>query len=166
MVQIVWNLEENAIFFAYDFGYNQQTIHIFVKAILLILFIFAFSGGFAKKERKKSSKKVFGIVVTKGIFGQLIILAVRDVLFQNIVDVREKERESSVITFRKGEGYWKLSTEVTVIMGWSDDEMRRDLGEDVRGERERLRRVVGTGLLLLYPHRLLRHQGAGRGVLL
>ena len=87
-------------------------------------------------------------------------------LFQNIVDVREKERESSVITFRKGEGYWKLSTEVTVIMGWSDDEMRKDLGENVRGERERLRRVVGTGLLLLYPHHLLRHQGAGRGVLL
>ena len=88
-------------------------------------------------------------------------------LFQNIVDVREKEKESSVITFRKGEGYWKLSKEVTVIMGWSDDEMRKDLGEDVRGERERLRRVVGTGLLLLlYPHHLLRHQGAGRGVLL
>ena len=88
-------------------------------------------------------------------------------LFQNIVDVREKEKESSVITFRKGEGYWKLSTEVTVLMGWSDDEMRKDLGEYVRGERERLRRVVGTGLLLLlYPHHLLRHQGAGRGVLL
>ena len=84
-------------------------------------------------------------------------------MFQNIVDVREKKRESSVITFRKGEGYWKLSTEVTVIMGWSDDEMRKDLGEDVRGERERLRRVVGTGV---HPHLLLRHQGAGRGVLL
>ena len=159
MVQIVWNSEEKSIFFAYD-EYNQQTIHIFVRAICAhIVHIW-------KKEREKSSKKVFCIVVRKVYFGKLIILVVRKVLFQNIVDVREKERESSVITFRKGEGYWKLSTEVTVIMGWSDDEMRRDLGEDVRGERERLRRVVGTGLLLLYPHHLLRHQGAGRGVLL
>ena len=87
-------------------------------------------------------------------------------MFQKIVDVREKERESSVITFRKGEGYWKLSTEVTVIMGWSDDEMRKDLGEDVRGERERLRRVVGGDVLLLHSHLLLCRHGAGRGVLL
>ena len=58
VLQIVWNLEENAIFCAYD-GYNQQTIHTFVKAIVLILFIFAFSGSFAKKKEKKGSKKVF-----------------------------------------------------------------------------------------------------------
>ena len=46
---------ENAIFCAYD-GYNQQTIHTFVKVIVLI---FAFSGSFAKKKEKKGSKKVF-----------------------------------------------------------------------------------------------------------
>ena len=38
--------------FAYD-GYNQQTIHIFVRAIVLILFIFA------KKKEKRAAKKYF-----------------------------------------------------------------------------------------------------------
>ena len=55
MVQIVWNSEEKSIFFAYD-GYNQQTIHIFVRAIVLILFIFA------KKKEKRAAKKYFALL--------------------------------------------------------------------------------------------------------
>ena len=55
MVQIVWNSEEKSMFFAYD-GYNQQTIHIFVRAIVLILFIFA------KKKEKRVAKKYFALL--------------------------------------------------------------------------------------------------------
>ena len=62
MVQIVWNSEEKSIFFAYD-GYNQQTIHIFVRAIVLILFIFA------KRKRKEQQKSILHCC-KKGIFWQ------------------------------------------------------------------------------------------------